>query len=105
MAVPNSGVRRSLQVRDLETWSRGLCSELGAQETVRSATGAQTLKSEHDQVMAEIEAREETFGDVLKFGKMMMDERHYAAAEARTPSRDFTVVWALESQNCGEEKR
>ncbi|XP_040070142.1 spectrin beta chain, non-erythrocytic 1 [Ixodes scapularis] len=68
-------------VRDLETWSRGLCSELGAQETVRSATGAQTLKSEHDQVMAEIEAREETFGDVLKFGKMMMDERHYAAAE------------------------
>ncbi|KAH6925479.1 hypothetical protein HPB50_005728 [Hyalomma asiaticum] len=69
-------------VRDLETWARGLCSELAAKETVRSATGAQTLKSEHDQVMAEIEAREESFSDVLKFGKMMMDEQHYATAEA-----------------------
>ncbi|XP_065309042.1 spectrin beta chain-like isoform X2 [Dermacentor albipictus] len=68
-------------VRDLETWARGLCSELAAKETVRSATGAQTLKSEHDQVMAEIEAREESFSDVLKFGKMMMDEQHYATAE------------------------
>lgn len=68
-------------VRDLETWSGGLCSELGAQETVRSATGAQSLKSEHDQVMAEIEAREESFSDVVKFGKMMMDEQHYATPE------------------------
>ncbi|KAL1471295.1 hypothetical protein MTO96_023750 [Rhipicephalus appendiculatus] len=77
-------LKESLQlqkVRDLETWARGLCSELAAKETVRSATGAQTLKSEHDQVMAEIEAREESFSDVLKFGKMMMDEQHYATAE------------------------
>uniref|UniRef100_A0A2R5L953 Putative spectrin beta chain non-erythrocytic 5 isoform x6 n=1 Tax=Ornithodoros turicata TaxID=34597 RepID=A0A2R5L953_9ACAR len=68
-------------VRDLETWAHGLCTTLQAQETVRSATGAQNLKSEHDQVMAEIEAREESFGDVVKFGKMMIDEQHYASPE------------------------
>ncbi|KAH7971901.1 hypothetical protein HPB52_003666 [Rhipicephalus sanguineus] len=86
-------------VRDLETWARGLCSELAAKETVRSATGAQTLKSEHDQVMAEIEAREESFSDVLKFGKMMMDEQHYATAEAKRLSQllqardDLHLAW------------
>lgn len=68
-------------VRDLETWAQGLCTTLQAQEKVRSAAGAQNLKSEHDQVMAEIEAREESFGDVVKFGKMMIEQQHYASLE------------------------
>lgn len=50
-----------------------------AQEKVHDAGSAQTLKTEHEAVKAEIEAREENFEKVVALCKAMIDDRHYAS--------------------------
>ncbi|XP_022241663.1 spectrin beta chain, non-erythrocytic 1-like [Limulus polyphemus] len=70
-------------VRDLETWAQSLCSSMNTEEKVRDATAAQLLKTEHEHLKAEIEAREENFRNVVQNGEMMIQKEHYASAEIR----------------------
>ncbi|XP_076359799.1 spectrin beta chain, non-erythrocytic 5 kst [Tachypleus tridentatus] len=70
-------------VRDLETWAQSLCSSINTEEKVRDATAAQLLKTEHEHLKAEIEAREENFRNVVQNGEMMIQKEHYASSEIR----------------------
>lgn len=51
------------------------------EEKVRDVASAQMLKAEHEQLKAEIEAREGTFGTIVNAGEEMIDGGHYAHEE------------------------
>lgn len=67
------------QVRDLANWAAGLCATMSTQDNVRDAASAQILKAEHEALKGEIEAREDTFSNVLDLGEAMVQTGHYAA--------------------------
>ena len=54
-----------------------------AQEKVRDAASAQALKTEHDRLKLEIEAREDVFSSVVEDGKAMVDDDHYASVDVQ----------------------
>ncbi|XP_044756004.1 spectrin alpha chain isoform X2 [Coccinella septempunctata] len=70
------------QVRDLTNWAIGLRLAMSAEEKARSIARAQVLKSEHDALKSEIEARERSFHEVAENLTAMEQTGHYAAAEA-----------------------
>uniref|UniRef100_V5GNX9 Spectrin beta chain, non-erythrocytic 5 n=1 Tax=Anoplophora glabripennis TaxID=217634 RepID=V5GNX9_ANOGL len=70
------------QVRDLTNWATSLRLAMSAEENVRSAARAQVLKSEHEALKGEIEAREVNFQDVAENLAAMEQTGHYAATEA-----------------------
>lgn len=70
------------QVRDLTNWATGLRVDMAAEESVRSAAGAQLLRNEHEACRKEIEAREVDFQDVAENLTAMEQTGHYAAVEA-----------------------
>ncbi|XP_013777045.2 LOW QUALITY PROTEIN: spectrin beta chain, non-erythrocytic 1-like [Limulus polyphemus] len=67
--------------RDLETWAQGLCAAFQAEVKVSNAAGAQLLTSEHEQLCAEIEARDQTFCNVIEDGHQLIKQKHYASDE------------------------
>ncbi|KAK4313156.1 hypothetical protein Pmani_015473 [Petrolisthes manimaculis] len=67
--------------RDLMSWSSDLVASMKAEERVRDAAGAQALKTDHERIKAEIEAREDQFSKVVEAGGNMVEEQHYASAE------------------------
>ncbi|XP_048516488.1 spectrin beta chain, non-erythrocytic 1 isoform X6 [Dendroctonus ponderosae] len=69
------------QVRDLTNWATNLRLSLTAEEHVRSAARAQVLKSEHEALKGEIEARETDFQSASDNLAAMEQTGHYAAAE------------------------
>ena len=50
---------------------------------VSDAASAQLLKTEHDNLKAEIETREKTFSEVVALGEAMLSENHSAQEEVR----------------------
>ena len=72
-------------VKDLERWADCLGTEIGTQERVRDAFGVQILRTEHDRIKAEIEAREPDFSAVVAVGdKMIADDACFGRDEVRT---------------------
>ncbi|KAK7068042.1 Spectrin beta chain, non-erythrocytic 5 [Halocaridina rubra] len=51
------------------------------QEKVRDAASAQALRTEHERIKAEIEAREDVFSSVVEAGRNMIEDQHYASVE------------------------
>ena len=70
-------------VRDLLAWSSGLRRSLITEEKVSDAASAQMLKTEHDNLKAEIETREKTFSDVVAIGEAMVAQDHSAVGEVK----------------------
>lgn len=70
------------QVRDLTSWASGLRIAMVSEENVRNIARAQALKSEHDALKVEIEAREPAFKNVAELSTAMEQTGHYAATEA-----------------------
>ncbi|CAG9768666.1 unnamed protein product [Ceutorhynchus assimilis] len=70
------------QVRDLTNWATNLRLSMNAEEHVRSAARAQLLKSEHEALKGEIEAREVDFQATADNLAAMEQTGHYAATEA-----------------------
>lgn len=70
------------QVRDLTSWASGLRITMVPEENVRNITRAQELKSEHEALKGEIEAREPAFLTVAEMSTAMEQTGHYAAPEA-----------------------
>ncbi|KAJ0169742.1 hypothetical protein K1T71_014348 [Dendrolimus kikuchii] len=69
------------QVRDLTTWSVGLRASLQRAVRVRDAPSAQAARAEHDAVLAEIEAREDSFRAALERGHELLADEHPNSAE------------------------
>ncbi|KAL1509008.1 hypothetical protein ABEB36_003816 [Hypothenemus hampei] len=70
------------QVRDLINWATNLRLSMTAEERVRSAARTQILKSEHEALKGEIEAREPEFKAAADNLSAMEQTGHYAAVEA-----------------------
>lgn len=70
------------QIRDLTNWSSGLRISMSTEDNVRSVARAQALKSEHDALKVEIEAREPAFRSVADMSTAMEQTGHYASTEA-----------------------
>lgn len=75
-----------------------------AEEKVSDAASAQGLKTEHEHIKAEIEAREEEFSKVVESGGNMIEEQHYASTEVeeRINKVSSGAVWysLLDSNVC-----
>lgn len=59
------------EVRDLTSWATGLRIAMNTDENVRSVVRAQALKAEHEDLKAEIDAREKKFRDVVEMSTAM----------------------------------
>lgn len=59
------------EVRDLTSWATGLRIAMNTDEKVRSVIRAQALKAEHEDLKAEIDAREKKFRDVVDMSTAM----------------------------------
>lgn len=59
------------EVRDLTSWATGLRIAMNTDENVRSVVRAQALKAEHEDLKAEIDAREKKFRDVVDMSTAM----------------------------------
>ena len=70
-------------IQDLLAWSFGLRRSLITEEKVSDAASAQLLKTEHDNLTAEIETREKMFSEVVSLGETMVAEEHPARAEVK----------------------
>ena len=69
--------------RDLLAWSSGLRRSLITEEKVSDAASAQLLKTEHDNLKAEIETREKMFSEVVSLGEAMVADGHPANVEVK----------------------
>ena len=61
------------------SWASGLRAAILSEEKVSDAASAQSLKAEHQRFLAEIEAREESFRNVMELGEEMIQTQHYAS--------------------------
>ncbi len=52
-----------------------------AEEVVRDVSSAQMLQERHNQLKAEIDAREENFSSVVATGRGLIDGGHFASQE------------------------
>ncbi|XP_037069817.1 spectrin beta chain, non-erythrocytic 1-like [Pollicipes pollicipes] len=71
------------QSRDLMTWAADLRAGMLTEEAVRDAASAQALKTEHDRLKAEVEAREESFTALVQMAETMIQDGHYASQEVQ----------------------
>ena len=72
------------------------------EEKVSDAASAQLLKTEHDNLKAEIETREKMFSEIVAIGEEMVRENHYASPEVKekidsvlTESQKVHTAWQL----------
>ncbi|KAJ8309236.1 hypothetical protein KUTeg_014110 [Tegillarca granosa] len=68
-------------VRDLVSWANELEHEMQAETTVRDVHSVDRLKARHDELKAEIDARDDTFTTVAQTGEAMIQNGHYAKDE------------------------
>lgn len=61
------------------SWASGLRAAIMADVKVRDAGSAQSLKEEHKRFCAEIEAREDSFRQVMDLADEMIQNQHYAS--------------------------
>jgi len=66
------------QARDLVTWSDEMQKEMTAEQPVRDVTSVDLLRKSHQQLKAEIEAREDSFATAVDTGRKMIDASHFA---------------------------
>ncbi|XP_022655531.1 spectrin beta chain, non-erythrocytic 1-like isoform X3 [Varroa destructor] len=67
--------------RDFENWANQLCVSLAARENPRSYEHVEALKSEHQNIRAEIQTRDDNFVVLVNHGMKMKETNHYASDE------------------------
>ena len=71
------------QAWDLLSWAKEMEQEMLSEKTVRDVSGADLLRTRHEEIRAEIEARQDTFDQVISSGNILIENQHYAADEVR----------------------
>nr|XP_002732400.1 PREDICTED: spectrin beta chain, non-erythrocytic 5-like [Saccoglossus kowalevskii] len=69
--------------RDLIAWISEVNRDMLTEEPVRDVASVTALINQHDQLKAEIDAREDTFAGVAQAGEMLVDQDHYATDEVK----------------------
>ena len=71
------------QAWDLLSWAKDVEQEMLSEKVVRDVSGADLLRTRHEEIRAEIEARQDTFDLVITNGDTLVENQHYAADEVR----------------------
>ena len=71
-------------VRDLDTWASQMTTEMLTKQQVQHVGSVLALQERHQQLRAEIDAREDVFSSVIDTGRAMMDAQHFATNDVRT---------------------
>merc|ERR1719391_525107 len=77
-------------VRNLQIWMDDLMRQMSTSEKPRDVSGVELLMNNHQGHKAEIDAREDNFGDVLSLGKELLSRSHYASYEIKEKLVELT---------------
>merc|ERR1719391_1739775 len=77
-------------VRSLIMWMDDLMRQMSTSEKPRDVSGVELLMNNHQGHKAEIDAREDNFGDVLSLGKELLSRSHYASNEIKEKLVELT---------------
>ncbi|GFO34699.1 spectrin beta chain, non-erythrocytic 5-like, partial [Plakobranchus ocellatus] len=69
--------------RDLLAWAKETELEMKMDHNVRDVNGADMLRQRHEEIRAEIEARQDTFEEVIGTGEALIHNQHYASGEIK----------------------
>lgn len=73
-----------IQVRELLSWAGETEREMATDTQVRDVQSVELLKTRHEQLKAEIEARDDTFNAIVQAGQEMVNNGHFAREEVST---------------------
>ncbi|XP_052769142.1 spectrin beta chain, non-erythrocytic 2-like isoform X1 [Mya arenaria] len=73
--------RFNSDVRDLLSWANEIEREMTSEKPVRDVNSVDRLRARHEELRAEIETRQDTFNTVIRTGKNMVENDHYAKEE------------------------
>ena len=85
------------QIRSLQTWADQVEAEMNQEEVVRDVTSVTSRLQLHQQLKAEIDAREDTFTTVAENGQLMIDAGHFAATDVWLL---FVIYYLLSGHKC-----
>merc|ERR1712012_62821 len=77
-------------VRNLMLWMDDLMRQMSTSEKPRDVSGVELLMNNHQGHKAEIDAREDNFGDLYSLGKELLPMQHYASNEIKEKLRELT---------------
>merc|ERR1740128_526371 len=77
-------------VRSLIMWMEDLMRQMSTSEKPRDVSGVELLMNNHQGHKAEIDAREDDFGDLYSLGKELLSMSHYASNEIKEKLRELT---------------
>merc|ERR1719350_1226663 len=77
-------------VRSLIMWMEDLMRQMSTSEKPRDVSGVELLMNNHQGHKAEIDAREDNFGDLYSLGKELLSMGHYASNEIKEKLRELT---------------
>ncbi|XP_070577536.1 spectrin beta chain, non-erythrocytic 1-like isoform X2 [Ptychodera flava] len=70
-------------VRDLMLWMDDVTIQINTQEKARDVSGVELLMNQHQNIKAEIDARDDSFTECFTLGREMLSRSHYASKEIR----------------------
>ena len=70
-------------------------AQISSDEAVTSVAAAKELLDRHNQVKAEIDAREESVQKIVKTGNKMVQQGHYARAEVNNHLQIYYLLYLL----------
>merc|ERR1719362_444118 len=77
-------------VRNLMLWMDDLMRQMSTSEKPRDVSGVELLMNNHQGHKAEIDTREDIFGDVYSLGKELLSRSHYASNEIKEKLVELT---------------
>merc|ERR1712142_603852 len=77
-------------VRNLMLWMDDLMRQMSTSEKPRDVSGVELLMNNHQGHKAEIDAREDNFGDLYSLGKELLSLQHYASNQIKEKLRELT---------------
>jgi spectrin beta len=79
-----------IMVRNLMLWMDDLTRQMSTSEKPRDVSGVELLMNNHQGHKAEIDAREDNFGDCISLGKELLSRSHYASNEIKEKLLELT---------------
>lgn len=70
-----------LAVQDQMLWMNDMLKQILTYEKAKDVPGVEVLMEQHQTRKVEIDAREDSFQDVVKMGRVLIDRNHYATPE------------------------
>lgn len=76
-------------IRDLVSWMKDTAAQISGDEPVTSVASAKELLDRHNQMKAEIDAREDSVQKIVRAGNKLIQQGHYAKIEIHTNLSDL----------------